>query len=202
MIRNSIKTVFGNSNETVDADDIAVPINDRAGVFVPMVSCVKQGWFEQMALPLGEDIGRFDIAGGAVDVRSAVFWILCLFDKASFDQFSQTPSDMSFSDFHILSDFACSGPFAAIVQFFKQFECVFLAVGENLLAGGGFSGCWHTYIQERANQVCCDTQNLRIKRFDSFEDSEKANRLANLITVCRDCHRQVEGIPIDVREGV
>jgi uncharacterized protein YjcR len=36
-----------------------------------------------------------------------------------------------------------------------------------------------------------------IEPFRTFDDHTKANRLENLITLCRDCHTELEGLPID-----
>jgi uncharacterized protein YjcR len=38
-----------------------------------------------------------------------------------------------------------------------------------------------------------------IEPFRTFDDHSKANRLENLITLCRDCHDELEGLPIDFR---
>lgn len=40
-----------------------------------------------------------------------------------------------------------------------------------------------------------------IKRFADFDSHKKANKLTNLITLCRDHHYQYEGLPLDVRDN-
>lgn len=38
-----------------------------------------------------------------------------------------------------------------------------------------------------------------IEPFRTFDDHSEANRLGNLVTLCRECHDQLEGLPIDFR---
>jgi len=38
-----------------------------------------------------------------------------------------------------------------------------------------------------------------IQKFKSFDNHEEANQLSNLVTLCVDCHKTLEGLPIDNR---
>jgi 5-methylcytosine-specific restriction endonuclease McrA len=46
----------------------------------------------------------------------------------------------------------------------------------------------------------CALHVHHIRPFRTFADHKEANKLSNLITLCRECHGSVEGLPIDLRE--
>lgn len=58
--------------------------------------------------------------------------------------------------------------------------------------------CGKTRQQER-EETGKDLHVHHIKKMREFDNSKNAHKLTNLITLCYECHNQMEGLPIDTR---